>query len=450
MNHSPAAESCLAPKFLRRRTNFRPGIVAAIFFALAVFASVTGRAQINEFAIPSGNSRPQSIVPGPDGAYWFTEFNNSRIGRIDISNVITEPFISATNTFPYRIIVGPDTNLWFTETAADKIGRISPGTNGAFTNGVLTEFPIHPGINTNSEPGGLAVGPDGNLWFIEFTPNVIGVMDTNGHVLHEYTSGLFSNTTELYNIAAGPDGAMWFTDFSDRSIGRIDQSGNITLLDPPFPLCQPMDIIAGPDGAMWFTEYNSNRIGRITTTNAYPPGRYPAGTNYSDYLMPSLGSSANHFSTLPYRLTIGSDGNIWFTEFGNGNIARIGITATNFVFTGTNNTNFITEYFTPTGGSAPTGITTGPDKNIWFVEYANAVGRFVLPTLNISLTTNSQIVLTWPSTATSYTLQGNTNIGTTNWVNLTSPPPVVIGNLFVYTNAVTNIEIFRLLLTTIP
>ncbi len=425
-----------------------------MLIALAGLASVPVRAQINESSIPSGDSRPQSIVAGPDGAYWFTEFNSSRIGRVDTNNNVTEPFSFSGTTFPFRIVVGPDTNLWFTETAADKLGRISASTNGTFTDGVLTEFPIHAPGATNSQPAGLAVGPDGNLWFLEYTPNVIGVMDTNGVLLHEYTSSYFINTTtnktQLYNIAAGPDGAMWFTDFTDRSIGRIDTAGNISIIDLPFPLCQPMDIIAGPDGAMWFTEYNSNRIGRLTTTNAYPPGRYPATNNYSDFLIPTLGSSGNHYSQLPYRLTVGSDGNIWFTEFAGGNICQLNIKGANFVATNISTTGFITEYFTPTGSSRPTGITTGPDQNIWFLEYANQVGRFLVPTLTITVNTNSQYVLTWPSAATDYILQGNTDLTTTNWINLTSPPPATISNSFVYTNTVTNAQFFRLSLFTIP
>ena len=55
-----------------------------------------------------------------------------------------------------------------------------------------------------------------------------------------------------------------------------------------------------------------------------------------------------------------------------------------------------------------------------------------------------------PVGATDYILQGNTNLSGTNWINLTSPPPVVISNFFVYTNAVTNLDFFRLFLNTIP
>ena len=46
--------------------------------------------------------------------------------------------------------------MWFTEQAG-KIGRIT-------ATGIVTEFPVP---NPNSSPGGLTIGPDGNLWFTE-------------------------------------------------------------------------------------------------------------------------------------------------------------------------------------------------------------------------------------------------------------------------------------------
>lgn len=436
MNHSPIAGPQPGRfRFVCSKFKF------ILFILIAAAASISARAQITEYVIPTGGSLPESIVAGPDGAYWFTEFNTERIGRIDTNGVVTEPIVMTSNTAPFRIILGPDTNLWFTEAYADKIGRISSGTNTGFTNVILTDFKIHTNSVTNCQPSGVAFGPDGNLWFLELTSDLVGVMGTNGVLLHEYGSNIFQHFSGLYNITAGPDGAMWFTEIYSNNIGRIDTSGNITEFKLPFTNSQPMDIISGPDGALWFTEFNSNRIGRLTTTGVY-----------SDYILPSIGPSSDFFSQEPYRLTTGSDGNIWFSEYLGASIARLNLKATNFVSTGTNNTNFITEYFTPTPGSTPTGIASGgPDKGIWFVERnVGLAGQFLVPTLTISVTTNSQFVLSWPVSATDYILQGNTNLSSTNWINLTSPAPFVVSNTFVYTNTVTNLDFFRLFLNTIP
>src|SRR3984957_19316989 len=163
MNHSPM----VGP--LPGRARYFSAKVAAIFLFLATtFAFVSAHAQITEYLIPYNPSQPESMVAGPDGAYWFTEFYGQRIGRVDTNGVVTEPFLfaSGVDVGAFSIIVGPDTNLWFAEAHNDKIARISAGTNGSFTNGILTEFKIHTNVVTNCQPSGITFGPDGNIWFL--------------------------------------------------------------------------------------------------------------------------------------------------------------------------------------------------------------------------------------------------------------------------------------------
>jgi streptogramin lyase len=61
-------------------------------------------------------------------------------------------------------------------------------------------------------------------------------------------------------------------------------------------------------------------------------------------------------SGTPDRITLGPDGNVWFTMAGSAANKEFGKVA----FDGT-----VTEYDTPTNGVIPVGITTGPDNNIW-------------------------------------------------------------------------------------
>lgn len=72
----------------------------------------------------------------------------------------------------------------------------------------------------------------------------------------------------LGGIARGPDGNLWFTydnlTTNASGIGRMTTAGAITLTPTPTASSLPTDITAGPDGAMWFTE-GSGSVGRITT-----------------------------------------------------------------------------------------------------------------------------------------------------------------------------------------
>ena len=64
----------------------------------------------------------------------------------------------------------------------------------------------------------------------------------------------------------------------------------------------------------------------------------------------------------PSGITAGPDGNLWFVENGyNGYIGMINPT-----------THAISEFATPTASSAPHCITAGPDGNLWFTEYNTA------------------------------------------------------------------------------
>jgi streptogramin lyase len=73
------------------------------------------------------------------------------------------------------------------------------------------------------------------------------------------------------------------------------------------PGAVPYVITAGPDGNLWFTENGGNRIGRIT-----PPTGFV--TEFSAGISPGAGL---------YGITAGPDGNLWFTESTGNRIGRI-------------------------------------------------------------------------------------------------------------------------------
>ena len=62
----------------------------------------------------------------------------------------------------------------------------------------------------------------------------------------------------------GPDGNLWFTEYSGNKIGRITPTGTVTEFAIPTPVSYPEGITAGPDHNLWLTETTGNNIGRIT------------------------------------------------------------------------------------------------------------------------------------------------------------------------------------------
>ncbi|MES2172299.1 MAG: Virginiamycin B lyase [Actinomycetota bacterium] len=103
----------------------------------------------------------------------------------------------------------------------------------------------------------------------------------------------------------------------------------------------PENITVGPDGNLWFTERGTNSIGRVT----------PAGV-ITEFPVPTAAS-------LPDGITSGPDGNLWFSEGNAGKIGRI------------TPAGVITE-FPLAAGAGPAGIVAAPDGNLWFADEANS------------------------------------------------------------------------------
>ena len=140
---------------------------------------------------------------------------------------------------------------------------------------------------------------------------------------------------------------------------------SITEFPTPTAAAAPVGITLGPDGNLWFTEYGADKVGTINpTTHAT-----------TDFPLPTAAAE-------PEGITAGPDGNLWFTEYGGNKIGTINPT-----------THVITEFTIPTAGSEPYSIAAGPDGNLWFTEYdGNKIGtinptthvitEFTIPTAN--------------------------------------------------------------------
>ena len=245
------------------------------------------------------------------------------------AGIIEHP-LPGTLNHPTGIAAGPDGAMWFTEFTANKIGRMTAG-------GVLSEYPV-----TGRVPEVITTGPDGALWFTEFDGINIGHITTAG-VFTEYP---ILTADSHAGITRGPDGALWFTENLVNRIARITVAGGVSEYAVPTTESAPMGITAGPDGALWFTEFSSNKIGRISTAGIF-----------TEYSVPFANSG-------PYGITAGPDGALWFTEYAGNQIGRI------------TTTGVITEYPVPAAFSVPSGITVGPDGALWFTESdGNRIGR---------------------------------------------------------------------------
>jgi streptogramin lyase len=147
-------------------------------------------------------------------------------------------------------------------------------------------------------------------------------------------------------------------DGNGQTTGTVPVDGNkykdgeaVTVLDNSGGLAKTNDSLIG---------WNTAADGSGTT---YKPGQtFTMGTSdvtlyatwvqtITEFTIPTSGSA-------PYGITSGPDGNLWFTEENGHKIGRITTGGT------------ITEFSSGlTANSEPVGITAGPDNNLWFAEF---------------------------------------------------------------------------------
>ena len=273
---------------------------------------------VTEF--PTSVDSPRAITKGPDGNLWFE--GDSGLGKITPSGAITAitgvPNVEAHDAG--EIASGPDGDIWFTtfqEGTGPGLGKINPTTLA------YTEYPVGEDCGTVR---GIVAGPDGRLWFAcdDSFEGHVGAITTSGAV-SLYSTGYASSFTSYHGdpgpigLAVGSDGNVWF--IARSTFGKVTTGGAVTVYNASLS-GGLAGIAAGPDGNLWIAEIGANFVAKVTTGATIT--EYPAGQTGGD-------------SGGPWAIAAGPDGNLWFTNGspvqGDVNEARIGKITTSGVVT---------------------------------------------------------------------------------------------------------------------
>jgi virginiamycin B lyase len=278
---------------------------------------------------------------------------------------------------PQGIALGPDGNVWFAENGGNKVGRITPA-------GSLTELPLPV---AQSLPSQIVLG-SGDVYYSAGGVGKVGYVDALGDLsLHQTSSQADTG------LAFGPKGWLWKTNGTNQVAFddvRFSSSGVGCTLTDGFPHSF-FGIAAGPGNVLLIADAGSNAVEALDVS----------GCNFGKLIsLPNPDSGPNF-------ITVGQDGAIWFTEyFGNrigrwkagafveytlppGSAPQMIAAAPDgtlwFAEQGTNrigsitHAGVITHYDLPTPASAPYGVAVGPDGSIWFTEEsASKIGRIRL------------------------------------------------------------------------
>jgi streptogramin lyase len=187
---------------------------------------------------------------------------------------------------------------------------------------------------TYSGAGALAGGS------ATITPTALGTAGNtpvtfNVYAHHTILEYPIAGSSLLDAVAAGSDGNLWFADQNVAKIGFVTPAGVVQ----EFPTSGgAVNMALGSDNNIWFTEFTA--IGRVT----------PGGT------VAEFGGLAD---AQPEGIAAGPGGDLFFAEFGSTSPGRVGKITTG----GT-----ITESAQIPGPPQIQGITEGSDGRLWITE----------------------------------------------------------------------------------
>jgi virginiamycin B lyase len=287
--------------------------------------------------------------------------------------------------------LGPDGNVWFIDEDADRVVRIS-------ANGSIKEFSFE------SVAGGsgvsMTVGADKDFYIGDESTSIIRVSVKGQAQGFPIPSG---DNISTDGMALGSDGNVWFTEFNH--IAKITPSGKITEFAYPsgYSTNQYGGVTTGSDGNVWFAESSNNAIGRVI----------PSTGKITMFPIP--------VSCIPAPVVLGNDKNVWFVCLGSapllGNITPKGKIATfaigggfssnetdqfcrgpdgepwcasgndGTVFRINTTSHKVTTFTPPLGsGARPDAVAPGSDGNVWVDSVGGDVDVLVINPMTVTPT----------------------------------------------------------------
>jgi|GEM_PF-1342094 len=241
--------------------------------------SRTGRVKVYK-ATSSFTEEGCSILEGPDGNVWFTDYSNNRIGKITPQGHVS--FINlGSDASPYSMALGSDGAFWFTESFPSQIGRLT-------TDGQLTTF------KARSTPYDIVAGPDGNLWYNAADDSIYKLT----------TSGKTSQVRHVYRLGGGLWAEyqhIWLYDALNIQLDEMTTTGAIVRKYSITNYCLPFALTSGPQDSLWYVDSANDCVTRMTLS-----GKFTTVPTYSETSNPGLFT----------KIVAGPNNDFWFTETG--------------------------------------------------------------------------------------------------------------------------------------
>jgi virginiamycin B lyase len=246
---------------------------------------------IREWAVPTKGAHPHDPAVGADGALWFTEQMQNKIGRLDPQSGAFKEFpLKLADSGPHGLVADRDGNIWFTGNFKGYIGKLDPRT------GAVTEFKIPD--PKGEDPHTAVFDSQGMLWFTLQVANMVGRLDPRSGKID--LKNVPTTNSHPYGIAINSKGIPIFCEFETNKMAKIDpQTMEITEYALPEGV-RPRRMAIDANDRVYFTDYSEGHLGRLDlTSGAVKMWASPGGAK-----------------SAPYGIAITPDGMVWYSESG--------------------------------------------------------------------------------------------------------------------------------------
>ncbi len=256
-------------------------------------------------SLPTADSLPYTLTPGPDDTLWFTQISSGQIGTLFANGTVAEHSVLVPEHLNGTSVTvnapGVPAQIVFANSSVGYYVDASPLVNGsavfAFNPEDFHPEPVGEGNQTLSDPDSVSLG-DGGVWLAQHGDSSLAFENLgNGNWTVYPTSSVgYIGTTLPYFVEANGS-LVWFNEHFGNRMAVIDYSDRTlteySLSDPAAINVSQIDnalTFALGGGRAWFTESTSDAIGFVDAS--YRPS-FSISANASSGLSIRAGGSSN-------------------------------------------------------------------------------------------------------------------------------------------------------------
>jgi virginiamycin B lyase len=216
--------------------------------------------EVTEYPMPDpAAGDPHTPVFDPKGHLWFTVQRGNFVGRLDPgTGKVMLKRVSTPNALPYGMVVSADGIPFFCAFGTNKLARIDPATME------ITEYALPEGARSRR----LDVTPAGMVYYTDFARGYLGRLNPADGKIEEWPSP-GGPASEPYGIAVTPDGMVWYSEsgVTPNTLVRFDPNTRSFAVWPiPSGGGVIRHMIATPRGDLYLACSGVNKVGIAKVT----------------------------------------------------------------------------------------------------------------------------------------------------------------------------------------